>query len=39
MSEDFLNAPTSASVRLIDFDKAEVVTGFVPKTYSDLHLH
>lgn len=33
MSEDFLNAPTSASVRLIDFDKAQVVSGIVPKTY------
>lgn len=33
MSEEFLNAPTSASVRLIDFDKAEVVGGFVSGTY------
>lgn len=33
MSEDFLNAPTSASVRLIDFDQAKVVSGIVPRTY------
>jgi hypothetical protein len=33
MSEEFLNAPTSASVRLIDFDKAKVISGFIPGTY------
>ena len=33
MSEEFLNAPSSASVRLIDFDRAEVVGGFVSGTY------
>lgn len=33
MSEAFLNAPTSASVRLIDFDEAKVVSGIVPRTY------
>jgi hypothetical protein len=33
MSEEFLNAPASSSVRLINFDKAEVITGFVPGKY------
>jgi hypothetical protein len=33
MSEDFLNAPTSASVRIIDFDHAKVVSGIVPRAY------
>jgi len=33
MSEEFLNAPSSSSVRLIDFEKAEVVPGIVPRTY------
>jgi hypothetical protein len=33
MSEEFLNAPTSSSVRLINFDKAQVVTGIVPGKY------
>ena len=33
MSEEFLNAPTPSSVRLINFDKAEVVTGIVPGKY------
>ena len=33
MSEAFLNAPTSSSVRLINFDKAKVITGFVPGKY------
>jgi hypothetical protein len=32
MSEEFLKAPTSASVRLIDFDHVEVRGGFVPGT-------
>ena len=33
MSEEFLNAPTPSSVRLINFDKAEVITGIVPRKY------
>ena len=33
MSEEFMNAPTSASVRLINFDKAQVVVGIVPGKY------
>ena len=33
MSEDFLNAPASASVRLIDFNEARVVSGIVPRSY------
>ena len=33
MSKAFLNAPTSSSVRLINFTKAEVVGGFLPNTY------
>ena len=33
MSQEFLKAPTSASVRLINFDKAKVVPGFIPNTY------
>lgn len=33
MSEEFLNAPASASVRLINFTQAKVVPGFIPNTY------
>lgn len=33
MSEEFLKAPVSNSVKLIDFDKAKVVSGIVPNTY------
>ena len=33
MSEEFLNAPTPSSVRLINFDKAEVITGIIPGKY------
>lgn len=33
MSEEFLNAPTSSSVRLINFNRAKVVTGIVPGKY------
>jgi hypothetical protein len=33
MSEEFLNAPTSASVRLINFTTAKVFTGIVPGKY------
>ena len=33
MSNAFLNAPTSSSVRLINFTRAQVVVGIVPNTY------
>jgi hypothetical protein len=33
MIEAFLNAPTSGSVRLIDFDHAEIHSGIVPGAY------
>jgi hypothetical protein len=33
MSESFLKAPASESVRLIDFDEAKVVPGFIPQTW------
>lgn len=33
MAEDFLKAPVSSSVRLIDFKKARVVPGIVPNTW------
>ncbi|HEV7764242.1 MAG TPA: hypothetical protein VGQ76_04505 [Thermoanaerobaculia bacterium] len=33
MSESFLKAPASESVRLISFDEAKVVPGFIPETW------
>lgn len=33
MSESFLRAPTSEAVRLIDFEEAKVVPGFVSGTW------
>ena len=33
MSETFLNAPPVSSVRLITFDDARVVPGFLPRTW------
>jgi len=33
MAVDFLKAPVSSSVRLIDFKKVQVVPGIVPRTW------